>query len=208
MPAKEKACKYCKAKKPIETMVQINLAWYCDWNHGVEHGKELAAKSRERATRKADKRIERKRIDAKAANRLRKKEIMTRREWYDKLQVLVNQYVVHVRDKDKGCCTCGKTDPSVKYDAGHLYTRASRPDIRFELTNIHKQCSVNCNQHGSGMRVEYEAFIVKTYGITHLEWLQERKPNLKVQFKHWSDIENEIIIYRALLRSFGVKPNV
>jgi hypothetical protein len=133
---------------------------------------------------------------------------MSRSKWYDRLQTLVNQYVLSVRDKHKPCCTCGKNTHNVKYDAGHLYSVAARSDIRFELTNIHKQCSVNCNQFGSGMRAEYEAFIVHEYGENHLEWLKERKPDLKTQLPNWQDIESEIVRYRKLLRDNGVRPHV
>jgi len=51
----------------------------------------------------------------------RKKELMTRSQWFTKLKTVVHKWIVHVRDKDKGCYTCGKTDQSVKYDAGHRH---------------------------------------------------------------------------------------
>jgi hypothetical protein len=133
---------------------------------------------------------------------------MTRSQWYNKLQRLVNQYVTKVRDVGKPCCTCGTTKHGIKYDAGHFYTRASRGDIRFELTNIHLQCSVRCNQHGSGMRNEYEKFIIEKYGQDHLDWLTLEKDSLKVQFPNWQDIEAEIVRYRKLLREHGITPSV
>jgi len=132
---------------------------------------------------------------------------MTRSQWYDRLQTLVNQYVTKVRDVGKPCCTCGTTN-NIKYDAGHLFTRKARPDIRFDLFNIHKQCSVNCNQHGAGMRHEYKRFIVDTYGPLELMRLERVGKSLKEQFPTWCDIELEIIRYRAILRDNGVKPNV
>jgi hypothetical protein len=132
---------------------------------------------------------------------------MTRTEWYDKLQTLVNQYVKY-RDRNEPCCTCGTTNPNIKYDAGHFFTRAARPDIRFELTNNHRQCSVKCNQHGSGMRAEYTQFIINKYGADHLEWLETEGTPLKEQFPSWEDIEKEIIRYRKLLRSYGIRPHI
>ena len=138
----------------------------------------------------------------------KKKELMTRSQWYNRLQTLVNQYVLHVRDVGKPCCTCGTTNPAIKYDAGHCFTVKARPDIRFNLKNIHRQCSVQCNQHGSGMRAEYKVFIVDTYGDHVLEKLELKNPDLKEQFPNWQDIEAEIIRYRATLRDNGIKPNV
>jgi len=134
-----------------------------------------------------------------------KKGLMTRSDWYDKLQRLVNQYVVKVRDVNEGCFTCGTT-ADVKYDAGHCFPQGNNWAIRFELTNIHKQCSVVCNQHGSGMRHEYEIGIADKYGAEHLEWLRGPHDDLKCQFPHVSDIENEIKRYRKLLREAGITP--
>jgi hypothetical protein len=136
-----------------------------------------------------------------------KEKVKKRSAWYDDLQTLVNQYVVHVRDKNEGCCTCGKRS-NVKYDAGHYLSRGAYKELRFELTNIHKQCSVNCNQHGSGMRVEYNAFIKETYGEDHYNWLNGPHKLLKDQFPHYLDIKEEINKYRKLLRENGIKPKI
>lgn len=122
------------------------------------------------------------------------------------LQKLVNRYVVQVRDKDKPCYTCGTRKETIKYDGGHFFTRKARPDIRFELLNIHKQCSVDCNQHGSGMRNEYEAHFIHDYGIEALEELKREKPLLKVQFPDAESIEIEIKKWRKLLRDNNVIP--
>jgi hypothetical protein len=136
-----------------------------------------------------------------------KERVKRRSEWLDNLQTLVNQWVVHVRDKDEPCCTCGKTKQNIKYDAGHMISRGSSPELRFELTNIHKQCSIECNVHGSGKRKEYELFIIKKYGQAHLDWLLGPQKSLKEQFPHYTDIKSEIQRFRKLLRQAGLKPN-
>jgi len=140
-------------------------------------------------------------------DRLKTKQLRPRNNWFARLQILVNQWVRY-RDRLEPCCTCGTTNQNIKYDAGHFHTKKARPDIRFELTNIHKQCSVKCNQHGSGMRKEYSEFIVEKYGKDHLDWLNSPQPSLKEVFPNWQDIENEIKKYRLFLRSVGVKPNI
>jgi hypothetical protein len=63
------------------------------------------------------------------------------------LQVIVNKYV-RLRDKDKGCISCG-TPLLGKYDAGHYYSAGGNPELRFNTDNIHGQC-VYCNQHRHG----------------------------------------------------------
>jgi len=143
----------------------------------------------------------------RAEHRESKKSVKPRKYWFDKLQKLVNQYVTHIRDKDKPCCTCGAVDPALKYDAGHFITRAAGPEVRFELTNIHRQCSIRCNVHGSGMRLEYEKFIIANYGQDHLDWLTGPHKLLKDQFPHYTDIEKEIIRYRKIIKEAGLKPS-
>jgi hypothetical protein len=125
------------------------------------------------------------------------KKLRTRTAWYDLLQTEVNKYVRN-RDANKPCCTCGTTSKNIKYDAGHCFTRGSRPELRFNVTNIHKQCSVNCNQHGSGMRLEYQTFITDKYGPNHFEWLKSYHRPLSEEYPHWTDIEKEIQRYKTL----------
>jgi hypothetical protein len=135
-----------------------------------------------------------------------KERVKRRSDWLDRLQALVNQYVMHVRDPGSPCCTCGKPRGAAKFDAGHCFSRGSRPELRFELTNIHPQCSVNCNQHGSGMKAEYIEFIRTKYGQAHLDWLQGPHDNLKTQYPSYHDIKGEIARYRQLIRDAGLAP--
>tara|TARA_R110000772_G_scaffold106420_3_gene208370 strand:- start:5205 stop:5729 length:525 start_codon:yes stop_codon:yes gene_type:complete len=139
----------------------------------------------------------------------RKKELMSRGAWYQKLQQVKNKWITKVRDVDEFCCTC-PTQNDVKYDAGHYIAVGSNMDLRFEETNIHKQCSVQCNQFGRGMPVQYDEFIKQKYGVGHYSWLNTKflchkpHPTLKELFPTWQDIELEIIRYRKLLKDAGV----
>lgn len=191
-------CKRCKIDIAKDKGVLINLKRFCDYTCAAKFGKANIPKGKE---------IKRK--EQKKADKKRKKELMTRAQWYDKLQKLVNQYV-KFRDRKKPCCTCGTTSQAIKYDAGHFIPQKGYDPRRFELTNIHKQCSVQCNQHGSGKRAEYREFIRGKYGQEHLEWLEGEvnHKSLKEQFPHWVEIENEISRYRKLIRKAGLKPCV
>ena len=190
---KGRKCFICKTKGCIG---QSQLKVFCSIDCQAKLGLILMKKNKEEDDK-----------SHKRETKRRRKEAMTRTEWYDKLQKLVNQYVLHVRDKDKPCCTCGKSKASVKYDAGHYRSRGACSELRFELNNIHKQCSVICNQVGSGMRAEYILFIKEEYGDQVLDWLDGPHVSLKTVFPHWSDIEKEILKYRKLLRDNGVKPS-
>ena len=201
-------CKWCEERLETAEGIKTPLGFFCNHDHAIKYGLENKEKGRKKliAKRKQEKQVKAKVEREKTTQR--KKELLTRTQWFNKLQSLVNQYVTKVRDVGKPCCTCGTTNPNIKYDAGHFFTRAARPDIRFELKNLNIQCSVQCNQHGSGMRKEYAEFIANKYGKECLDWLtdeSQHKP-LKEQFPHWPDIEKEILRYRKLLRDNGIKP--
>ena len=141
----------------------------------------------------------------KKKDKKRTKELMSRGAWYQKLQKVVNKYVLHTRDKGLPCSTC-RTMNDIKYDAGHYIAVGRNMDLRFELTNIHRQCSVKCNQFGRGMPVEYDEFIKNKYGIGHYNWLNTKflchkpHPTLKELFPTWQDIEVEIKRFNGLIK--------
>jgi hypothetical protein len=195
----KKACRYCKDYKQVHTMVKVPLGVFCNWAHAIAHGKALAEKKKIKDKVSGDK-------IARAKHTIDKKSVRSRSKWYATLQKLVNQWVTKVRDADEACCTCGTRSVDIKYDAGHFFTVGARKDIRFNPMNIHKQCSQQCNVYGSGMRLEYERFIIARYGEKGLDELTLEGKTLKDQFPAWQDIENEIIRYRKILRNAGIKP--
>ena len=190
-------CRYCGKYSDRTTGIKVNLGFYCSYAHATSDGIRKASITRNK--------------EAKASLRVRKKSLVTRPKWFAKLQKVKNQYIVHVRDKELGCFTCGTTSKSIKYDCGHyIHAGSGGGDRRrFIDMNLHKQCSVQCNQHGGGMPEIYAQRIGYVYGYEQLEWLkcEANHPTLKELYPHWSDIENEIIRYRKLLRDNGLKPN-
>ena len=179
-------------------MKQLPAGWFHDIDCAVDYAKRRQARAAKSLARKV-------RAQKSAEHRADKERVKPRAEWLAKLQALVNQYVVHVRDKGKACITCG-TRNDIKYDAGHYRTVGSSPELRFELKNIAKQCSVQCNMHKSGARAEYRDAIIRDHGKDRLEWLDGPHPLLKDQLPHYSDIKTEILRYRKLLRDNGLKP--
>lgn len=203
---RKRKCKSCENKIAACDGFIVGVNFVCSKQCAFGLANKALNKSRDKQKQKAKQaQAEIKKKENKRHSE-RKKDIKPTKEWQDKLQKLVNQFVVHVRDKDKPCCTCGTTAPDIKYDAGHYRTRKAAPELRYELTNIHIQCSQQCNVFGSGMRSEYRDFITGVYGSDHLEWLDGKHDSLKVKFPHWSDYENEIKRYRKLLRDNGVTP--
>lgn len=213
--ARKHKCTGCKEFFPKEQMIITNVGKFhsddCRRSYGQSPegiSKALGHARKEKRKEVRTENAEKKRTEKaeRARHRQRKKEVKGIAWWYDLLQDLINQWVVHVRDKNKPCCTCGTSKPNIKYDAGHYRSRGACNELRFELTNIHKQCSVNCNQVKSGARAEYREFIAYNYGKDHLEWLDGPHPLLKEQFPDWQSVEVEVINYRKLLREAGIKP--
>lgn len=199
MSNSKRKCAYCKQSKKAEEGYIHGLQFFCDKYHFIEYAsknvKKLADKQRAKLTKEYN-----------AETRRRKKSLRSRNDWFDILQDLVNQYVLHVRDKDKPCYTCGTNKRDIKYDAGHGRSRGACPELRFELTNIHKQCSMNCNQIGTGKWAEYKEALIAEYGQEHFDWLVGPHPTLKEQFPDIESIEKKIKRYRTLIRESGLTP--
>jgi len=201
--ANKKRCTFCGEYNAIDARIDNRAGSFC----GIDCIVGYSVKRRNKLIAREKKKVDAATKEERRQHRTKAKELRTRSHWYGMLQTLVNQWVRH-RDRNEPCCTCGTTNPNIKYDAGHFHTKKARPDIRFELTNIHKQCSQKCNVYGSGMRNEYEKFIIKKYGQGQVDKLARVGKPLKEQFPNWQDIELEIKRYRKLLRSVDIKPNI
>lgn len=204
-----KKCSYCKGKREI--VITTPIYSFCSFVCASSMVNDKQAKQKQRQITKAKKSQVKKVKAQKYKDRQRLKELMSITKWRSKLQALINQWIVHVRDKDKPCYTCGTEKPNIKYDAGHRHHagRGGADRRRFILENIHKQCSVNCNQHGGGKPREYDIALDNEYGEGFADHLncEVNYPTLKEQFPLWQDIEQEILRYRKLLRDAGVTPN-
>ena len=187
----KRKCKNCGER--VRDYIVLNNVAYCSFESAVQYGNKNKAKGAE-IVRKSQKK----------KDTARKKELLTRSQWYNLLKTQIHRWIVHVRDKDKGCYTCGKTDPSVKYDCGHRHHagRGGGDRRRFIEENLHKQCSVNCNQHGSGMPVEYDKALDIEYGEGFADKLRcvDNYPTLKELFPTHHDIELEIIRYKQKIK--------
>lgn len=197
-------CRFCKDEIPPikQCSDAFQRGGFCNVDHMAKHGLKKSKAEKEKENKAKER-------EAKLKHAEDKKRVKRRSDWLANLQTLVNQYVIHVRDVGKGCCTCGTTNTDIKYDAGHCFTRGARSELRFELTNIHKQCSIQCNVQHSGRQGEHKEFIRKAYGNDHLLLLEDRTrwPSLGEMFPDWQSIEAEIKRYRKLLRDNNIRPN-
>jgi hypothetical protein len=102
---------------------------------------------------------------------------------------LFSEYVRRVNSDENGyckCVTCGKIDHWKSQQAGHFIHGTSFliPDL------VHPQCKP-CNGFGSGMAIEYKAFMLKEYGqqkLDKLEYLAKQRHSFTIfeltQFKN------------------------
>lgn len=125
-----------------------------------------------------------------------KKELLTHSDYLGLLQVVFNKFI-RLRDKDKGCVTCGKPFRD-KYDAGHFMSVGAYPNLRFNEDNVHGQC-VHCNQHLHSNNAEYFIRLPERIGLDRFnKLLEQRNEPLKLTIP---EIKTLIEKYKKLCKS-------
>ncbi|NRA81189.1 MAG: recombination protein NinG [Pseudoalteromonas sp.] len=161
MAVKKRKCKHCSEWR--EDFIKTNIAVFCDTDCAYKFA--VAKQEKQQAKLFAElKRVSNKRIKAeKAAHRADKERIKPKSKWLAELQALVNKYV-RLRDINDGCISCDKSfNWHGQYHAGHYFSRGHSSALRFNLWNLHKQCSV-CNNHLSGNTGEYTPRLIEKIG--------------------------------------------
>lgn len=120
----------------------------------VEH---LKARTAEKAARE-DRKQTRAQLEA----------MKPRSYWVKRAQAAVNAWV-RLRDAGKPCISCG-TLTADAWHAGHFYSTAARPDLRFDPANIHRQCA-QCNLFLSGNLIAYRMNLPARIGQEELDRL-------------------------------------
>jgi hypothetical protein len=153
-----------------------------------EHGAIIARQRVEKARAKAAK------VD-RASTRAALTAIKPRSHWLKQAQAAVNAYV---RQRDAGlpCISCGKPDTGAR-DAGHFFTVGARPELRFDLDNIHAQC-VQCNQHKHGNVAFYRIGLTTKIGEARVARLEGPHPPLKLTIPDLQALRDE---FRAKTRA-------
>lgn len=144
---RKKRCKSCREPFFAHSSLQVVCSIPC----GIEH-------ARKQETRKL--RAE------KIAGRIR---LRTRSDYLKLAQVAFNRWV-KLRDADLPCVSCGRYHAG-QYHAGHYLSVGARPELRFEPSNVHKQCQP-CNTHLSGNLVMYRHGLIKRIGVEAVEALE------------------------------------
>jgi hypothetical protein len=173
----KKACRYCKKYRQAHTMVKVPLGVFCAWGCAIAHGKALAEKKKVKAVRARDR-------AARVQHNADKERVKTKAKWLSDLQVIVNLYV-RLRDRLDFCTSCDKGPMwGGQWQAGHYYSRGHSSSLRFNLNNIHKQCSV-CNNHLSGNIGQYTPKLINKIGQHRFDCLTAHKSDIRSYDVEW-----------------------
>jgi hypothetical protein len=152
---KTRKCKICKGEYVPWRTTQPTCGKYdCNVEYAIKH--------HEKVTRLREKR-------ERQALREAKERIKTRSQWLKEVQVVFNRYI-RIRDESLACISCSRHHRG-QYHAGHYLSVGARPELRFEESNVHKQCAP-CNDHLSGNIALYRIALVKKIGLEQVEWLE------------------------------------
>ena len=151
---KQKTCKSCKQLFTAQKMGQKVCSPECALSLAIsERGKaEKVAKVKE-----------------KRADAVKRDKLKSRSDWAREAQTSFNAFI-RARDADQPCISCGRHHQG-QYHAGHYLSVGARPELRFEETNCHKQCSP-CNNYLSGNAVLYRVALIQKIGLDGVEWLE------------------------------------
>jgi len=122
------------------------------------------------------------------SDRERRTALKTRQDWLREAQAAFNTFI-RLRDHDRPCISCGRFHTG-SYDAGHYRSVGAQPALRFDESNVHKQC-VPCNQHKGGNIIEYRIRLVEKIGRMGVEWLEMEHPPLKLDIPAIKEIKEE-----------------
>ena len=187
MANSKKACKFCKEYVNADVGFKAPVGFFCSQEHVMSFIRDKQLKQAVNAKVKADKKDLRERKFA----------IKPKSKWLAELQAVFNQRV-RLRDKRLGCGSCDKPfDWDGQWHAGHYHSRGSSSFLRFNLWNVHKQCSV-CNNHLSGNIGEYTPRLIEKIGQEKFDWLLRHKYETKSFDIEW--IKRAIKICRKAVK--------
>ena len=143
---RKKKCAVCREKFQPQRMMQPTCSVKC-----------AIAKT------KLDKQKKQRRETLEAKRRLK-----PRSHWLRETQTVFNKYI---RMRDGEWCISCQGSIQGQTQAGHFYTTAARPDLRFNEDNCHSQC-VHCNQFNSGNISKYRDALLDKIGSDRFNALE------------------------------------
>ena len=150
-----KTCKSCRAKfqpvRPMQSVCSTSCAINLAERKAHEAAKKAAAEDRKRT-------------------RAALVKLKSRAQLVREAQTAFNAWIRGVRDAHLPCVSCGRHHNG-QYHAGHYRSTASRPDLRLDPANVHKQCAP-CNTHLSGNLIPYRLELIRRVGQAEVDRLE------------------------------------
>lgn len=176
--ARMKTCKCgCKKRAPADSGVVINMSWFISFDHAVAYASKKGKQAVKRQVAKKEK-------ANRAKAKVRKEAVKPKSKWLSELQTVFNRYV-RLRDINNGCISCDKgAGWQGQWHAGHYFSRGHSSSLRFNLHNVHKQCSV-CNNHLSGNIGEYTPRLIEKVGEAKFDKLVMHKSDVASYDVDW-----------------------
>lgn len=170
-PVKKKKCASCKNPfSPRNSMAKV-----CKMSCALDYAEKESAKrvAKDRAQRKRD----------FLANDVKFQKA--------KAQKAFNEFI-RLRDAHLGCVSCDKgPDWQGQWAAGHYRTVGSRPDLRFNEDNAHKQCNRDCNMGKSGNVGPYRVELERRIGTERLASLESDGEPKRYRAEDYAEIAKE-----------------
>lgn len=161
-PPKPKTCKCgCKVKFVPARPMQVAATPDC----AIKMAEKARIKKEERAA-KAE----------RAKTRAEKMEAKPPQYWLKRAEAAVNAYV-RFRDRELPCISCGTWD-TVRWEAGHFIPVGRSSFLRYDLSNIARQCH-RCNCMEGGRMTDYEARVRFRIGDAEVDRLKAA-PRMKI----------------------------
>ena len=152
-------CPHCRAK--LEHGQRIHPECIDGYAEAQAAKAERAEAKKQRASAKVD----------RAETRRRKEAIKTIADLKREAQQAMNRWIVHARDKDRPCISCGRHH-SGAWHAGHYLSRGAAPQHALNPINVWKQCAP-CNTYLHGNQSAYRAQLVYEIGQAAVEALEQ-----------------------------------
>lgn len=124
--------------------------------------------------------------------------LKTRATLIREAQAAVNAYV-RARDAHLPCVSCGRHHEG-QWHAGHYRSTGSRPDLRFDLANIHKQCAP-CNNHLSGNSIPYRAELIRRIGQAEVDRLEGPAVPTKLERHEIIELRQRFVVMRKSMEA-------
>jgi len=168
----KKICKMCKKKfMPSNSTIPFCSASCAYLWLGTADGKAKQAKAIEKIKLENKKEVNKQVLQEKKEKKQKLEKLLTKSDYERKLQAIVNE-IARLIDKGWGCISCGKYR---KESGGHFHSCGAKPNLRFNLHNIHLQ-DYECNVHYSGNIAEYGRGLKEIYGQGYKAYIEEELP--------------------------------